>query len=132
MTRYWDSSALLDVLGDSRIEALSKEKDQWTRPHTLAEMYSTLTGSRLGFSYHPADAAAIIREITASMNFVELSPGEIQAALDSDGQKRGVRGGNVHDFLHAVAARKAKVETLLTDNLTDYANLADGFSVTPP
>ena len=56
MRRYWDTSALLDVLEDSRIENLSKEKDQYTRPHTLAEMFSTLTGSRLGFSYQPADA----------------------------------------------------------------------------
>ena len=47
MKRYWDSSALLDVLENDRIEALANETDQWTRPHSLAEMYSTLTGGRI-------------------------------------------------------------------------------------
>ncbi|HEV2391069.1 MAG TPA: PIN domain-containing protein [Verrucomicrobiae bacterium] len=131
MRRYWDSSALLDAFFESRIESLVREPDQWTRPHTLAEMFSALTGGRLGGQFHPADASAIVRELTETMNFVELDAKEVQAALDS-ADKHGVRGGNVHDWMHATAAKKAGAIVLLTDNSTDFQNLADGFAVEAP
>jgi predicted nucleic acid-binding protein len=129
--RYWDSSALVDALEDSRIEALASEEEQFTRSHALAEVFSTITGGRLGYKYHAEDAAALIAELTASMNFVELDPKEVQTALDI-AHKRGVRGGQIHDLLHATAAKKARVEVLLTDNITDFTNLADGLRVAPP
>ena len=131
MIRYWDSSALIDALHDSRIEALALEPDQWTRSHTLSEVFSTLTGGRMGFRYLPDDAAALISEITAGMNFVELDQAEVKAALQA-AQKRGVRGGQVHDWMHARAAAKAKVEELLTDNLSDFQGLEQGFKVVSP
>ena len=62
MKRDWDSSVLLDELEDSRIERRAHEPGQWTRPHTLAEMFSILTGGRLGFQYCPDDATAMIRD----------------------------------------------------------------------
>ena len=131
MKRYWDSSALVDALEDSRIEALALELEQFTRTHTLAEVFSTITGGRLGYKYHPEDAAALIAELTASMNFVELDAKEVQAALEI-AHKRGVRGGQVHDLLHATAAEKAGVEVVLTDNITDFTNLVDGLKIAPP
>ena len=131
MKRYWDASALIDALHDSRIEKKALEPGQWTRPHALAETFATLTGGRLGFRYLPDDAAALIRELTQTMNFVELDAAETLAALDL-AQRLGVRGGRVHDWLHARAARKAEVEELLTDNLSDFAELEDGFISTPP
>jgi hypothetical protein len=73
----------------------------------------------------------LIREISAGMNFVELDAGETLSALEA-AQTRGVRGGRVHDWLHARAAEKAKVAVLLTDNFADFAGLEDGFSVVPP
>jgi hypothetical protein len=94
-------------------------------------MFSTLTGGRLGAQFYPSDAAEIVRELTQGMNFVELSRTEIQAALD-ESEKRGVRGGRVHDWLHARAAKKAGVEQLLTDNFADFAGLEDGFTVAAP
>jgi ribulose kinase len=121
----------LDAFWESRIEKLTQEPDQWTRTHTLSEMFSTLTGGRLGAQFHPADAAAIVQELTASMNFVDLDRQEVQAALD-EADKRGVRRGNVHDWMHARAAKKASVAVLLTDNFTDFQNLADGFTVQVP
>ena len=131
MKRYWDSSALVDALHDSRIEKLAREQDQFTRPHTLAEMFSTLTGGRLGVRYLPDDAAALIKEITGDLNFVSLDASEIQAALDS-ARKHGVRGGNIHDWIHARAAEKAGVQVLLTDNHNDFENLAEGFTIEAP
>ena len=131
MKRYWDSSALIDALHDSRIEKLALEPGQFTRLHALSEAFSTLTGGRLGFQYLPDDAAAMLREITGTMKFVELEPAEILKALD-EAQERGVRGGRVHDWLHARAAKKAGVEQLLTDNFADFAGLEDGFDITAP
>jgi predicted nucleic acid-binding protein len=131
MKRYWDTSALVDALHDSRIESLALEPDQWIRPHTLAEAFSTLTGGRLGFKYLPSDAAAMLRDLTARFNFVELDAPETLAVLAA-AEKRGVRGGRVHDWLHACAAKKAGVTILLTDNLTDFTGLEDGFQIGPP
>ncbi len=131
MKRYWDASALVDGLHDPRVEKRALEADQWTRPHTLSEVFSVLTGGRLGFQYQPDDAAALVKEITRRMRFIELNAAEIQAALD-EAQKRGVRGGRVHDWLHARAAKKAGVAELLTDNLADFHGLEDGFTVIPP
>src|SRR2546426_12361039 len=125
MKRYWDASALVDALHDPRVEQKALESDQWTRAHALAETFSTLTGGRLGFQYLPDDAAALVREITAGMNFIELDAAETMIALEA-AQKRGVRGGRVHDLLHARAAQKAKAAEVPTDNFTDFAGLADG------
>ncbi len=65
------------------------------------------------------------------MNFVELDYKEVLEALD-EAEKRGVRGGNVHDWMHARAAKKAGVSVLLTGNFTDFGNLADSFTVEAP
>lgn len=97
----------------------------------LVEAFSTLTGGRLGFQYLAEDAAALIRELSARMNFVELNSAETLAALDA-AQKKGVRGGRVHDWLHARAAHKAKVTELVTDNFSDFVGLEDGFTIAAP
>ncbi len=127
MKRYWDSSALVDSLYDPQLEGLRKESDQWTRPHSLVEMFSTLTGGRLGFQVPAADAAQLISQAVSSLDVVELDATDVQRGL-AEAQSRGVRGGRVHDWMHAVAARKAKVEVLLTLD-GDFGGLADGFRV---
>ena len=131
MRRYWDASALVEALHDSKIEAAALEADQWTRPHTLAEAFSTLTGGRLGFKYLPEDAAALIEELTRGMNFCELDAKDTLAALEVC-HRFGVRGGRVHDWLHSRAAGKSKVEILLTDNLTDFNGFEAGFTIKAP
>jgi predicted nucleic acid-binding protein len=129
--RYWDTSALVDALHDSKIEAKVLEPDQWTRPQTLSEAFSTLTGGRLGFKYAPDDAAALLKEITARMNFVELDKKQTLAAL-ALAQERGIRGGRIHDWMHASAAARAGVAILVTENHSDFIGLEDGFKVLAP
>lgn len=131
MKRYWDSSALIDALHNPGVAQKALESEQFTRPHALAEMFFTLTGGRLEVQYHPDDAAKLIADLTAGFTFIELSAGEVKAAL-SQARKRGVRGGRVHDWLHAVAAKKSGARQLVTDNLSDFAGLEDGFSVAAP
>jgi predicted nucleic acid-binding protein len=131
MRRYWDASALIDALHDDLVEKKALEPDQWTRSHTLTETFATLTGGRLAFRYSPDDAAALIRELTAEMNFVDLTSVEILEALDG-AQRHGVRGGRVYDWLHACAAQKCKAAELLTDNLSDFSGLAEGVAILTP
>jgi hypothetical protein len=45
MKCYWDASALIDALHDSRVEQKALEPDQWTRAHALSETFATLTGA---------------------------------------------------------------------------------------
>lgn len=72
MRRYWDASAVIDALHDTDVEQKMLEPDQWTRTHTLTEVFSTLTGGRLGFQYLADDAAALIREISTYLRFIDL------------------------------------------------------------
>ena len=131
MKRYWDSSALVDALHDETIRQATRQPEQFTRLHALTEVFSTLTGGRLGFRYLPEEAAAMIRDLVLGFQFVELTAVEVQQAL-MDAGRRGVRGGRVHDWLHARAAAKAGVSELLTDNLDDFAGLEAGFEVRAP
>lgn len=53
---------------------------------------------------------------------IELRIEEMLSALRL-ARKQGVRGGGVYDYMHLVAARKAKVDVLHTINLSDYRPL---------
>ena len=128
MRRYWDTSALVNALHDPRLEAKALESDQWTRPHALSEAFSTLTGGRLGFKYTADDATALLKALTQGMYFVDLDNHETLVALGL-ARKRGVRGGRVHDWMHARAAKKAGAAVLVTDNHSDFAGLEDGFKL---
>ena len=93
----------------------------------MAEIFSTLTGNpnkRLTAD----DAAATIDNLCAHLDFVDLTASEMRAALKVS-QKRGVRGGRVHDFMHAVAAGKSGAATLLTLDRNDFAGLVDSLTI---
>jgi hypothetical protein len=53
---------------------------------------------------------------------VELTGSEVLDALKSARQK-GVRGGRVHDYLHAVAAEKCAAKKILTLDKNGFAGL---------
>ena len=122
MRVYWDSSALVVATMDPKVRQRLLEPDQFTRSHTLAEVFSTLTGGRLGFRVDATDAAAVVSQLGDSLQFVELEVQEIVSALNS-ARDLGVRGGRVHDFLHAVAASKAECQVLKTLNTADFQGL---------
>jgi hypothetical protein len=63
----------------------------------------------------------MISELTASVALVELDGKDTLAAL-SVCQESGVRGGLVHDFLHAAAAEKVGAEGILTLNGRDFVS----------
>jgi hypothetical protein len=69
-----------------------------------------------------------IETTRSDLEFIELSTDDIlQAARDA--QSLGVRGGRIHDLLHAKAALKSGATTLLTLDKNDFNGLVPGLSI---
>ena len=131
MKAYWDSSALVEAVQNLGVRKALRKVSGFTRPHALAEVFSTLTGGRLGYRCQPDDAAKIGRELAADLQFVELGEQETLHALATS-RKHGVRGGQIHDYLHAIAARKAGALTIYTFNTGDFRSLGLPLTIAPP
>ena len=131
MKNYWDSSALVAGVLDRAIRDRLDEEGGVTRMHTFAEFFSTLTGSRLGFRVDSDDAAALVRELSGNLIIMDLNVEEVARALD-EAKAKGVRGGRVHDYLHAAAAVKAGCEVVLTLNDSDFDGLFEELAVEAP
>ena len=131
MTPYWDSSALIEATQNLGARKALRRSGGFTRPHTFAEVFSTLTGGRLGFRCPANEAAKITGELASDLKTVELDGKETLAALTA-AQKHGVRGGQTHDFLHAAAAQKAGAAVLYTLNPGDFQSLRPPISMEPP
>ena len=69
------------------------------------------------------DAAKALDNLSAHLDWVELTPAEVLAAVKR-AKKLGVRGGRVHDLMHAVAADKSGADELLTVDRNDFIGLA--------
>jgi len=89
---YWDSSALVEALHDETLRTRMERPGNLTRTHALAEVFSTLTGGRLGIRYSPAEAAEMIASLAEDLEIVELSMEQTFHALSS-AHKKGFRGG---------------------------------------
>jgi predicted nucleic acid-binding protein len=88
--------------------------------HGLAEVFSTSTGGTMGFRLYPAMVAGLLEDHFApKLTLITLSPGETLRAM-RETEARGVRGGAVFDYLHLVAARKAKAARLYTLNVSTF------------
>ena len=91
--------------------------------HAFLETFSTLTGGKLGVRVDADLAAQLLTEtVLPRVRVVETGITELLAALQL-ARKQGVRGGGVYDYMHLIAARKAKVDTLYTINLSDFRQL---------
>jgi predicted nucleic acid-binding protein len=121
MKAYWDSSALIKALHDPKLRTSLKPGKDGTRPHSLAEVFSTLTKG-LNFHYPPADAAAMIENLAESLDFIELSADEAVLAIKS-ASSQGVRGARIHDLMHAAAARKYHATVIFTLDEAGFSTL---------
>ena len=91
--------------------------------HGVAETFSTLTGGRRSPRLTPALAVEIIEaDYLPDIEITPLTPGEMLRAL-REAETRGVRGGAVYDYLHLVAARKAKAARFYTLNVSPFLAL---------
>jgi predicted nucleic acid-binding protein len=131
MKAYWDSSALVEAVQNLGVRKALRKVSGFTRPHALAEVFSTLTGGRLGYRCQPDDAAKIGRELATDLQFVELGEQETLHALATS-RKHGVWGGQIHDYLHAIAARKAGALTIYTFNTGDFPSLGLPLTIASP
>mgnify|MGYP000143134744 CR=1 FL=1 len=128
---YWDSSALVEALHDETLRARLEQPGNITRTHSLAEVFSTLTGGRLGIRYSPNEASEMLASLSEDLEIVELSTEQTLDALAS-AHKKGVRGGRIHDYLHAVAASHAEAQSLVTLNGKDFKGLIEGLKIVAP
>lgn len=99
--------------------------------HSFAEVFSTLTGGRLGFRYSPDEAAEMIDSLRAELKIVELSTDDTLGAYHA-AEMKGVRGGQIHDYLHAVAAALGGAKTILTLKSKDFKGLVDEINIVTP
>jgi hypothetical protein len=74
------------------------------------------------------EAADTVANLAADFDFIDLTAAEILKAF-KDARKRGVRGGRVHDFLHALAAEKSGATELLTVDENDFQSLVASVKV---
>lgn len=125
MSALLDSSVLIaalirDEAHHHRCLELLLEREHFIYAHALLETFATLTGGRLGNRVDADFASRLLREtIAPQVQIVEMTVGDILDAT-AQARKHGVRGGGIYDYLHLVAARKAKAETLYTLNVSDF------------
>ncbi len=121
MKLYWDSSALVLALHDPVVRSRIKLGQSVTRPHALAEVFSTLTKG-INFRYSPKDAANMVRDLADDLDFIELSSNEALKTINS-ANENGVRGARIHDLMHAAAALKSKAAALVTLDQSGFTAL---------
>ena len=123
MKACWDSSAVIEACHSPVLRARLHRERGLTRTHPLAEIFSTLTGGNLAFRLDADAAARTVTSVAADLDFYDLTAAEVLAAL-KEARKRGVRGGRVHDYFHAVAAQKFGAKKLLTLDKNDFDGLS--------
>jgi predicted nucleic acid-binding protein len=122
MKDYWDSSAVIEACNSPTLRLRLHRERGFTRIHTLAEVFSTLTGGNLAFRLGADEAAKTVANLASDLDFQDLAANDVLKAL-KEARKKGVRGGRIHDYLHAVAAEKSGARKLLTLDRNDFNDL---------
>lgn len=90
------------------------------RSHALSETFSTLTGGRLAVRVPVGEAASLLRRwVAPRLSVTVLETDDLLRAYE-ESSACGVRGGAIYDYLHLVAARKARAPKLYTLNVSDF------------
>jgi predicted nucleic acid-binding protein len=88
--------------------------------HGISEAFSTLTSGRKAFRISAELATSIlVEDYLPGLTVNSLTPTEILKAM-RECERRGVRGGAIFDFLHLVAAKKAKATAFCTLNSSNF------------
>jgi len=128
MKGYWDSSALIQSVKDLALRRQLAADKGFSRRHALAEIFSALSGR----PHHRLDAdqaADIVAALAAELEFVDLSTEEILQATKR-AKSLGIRGGRIHDYLHALAAEKSGATILFTLDKHDFDGLVRQLTIT--
>jgi predicted nucleic acid-binding protein len=125
MISFIDSSVLIAAIVGTEeyhreCDALMDAGNLGMFTHGLAETFSILTGGRRSAKMMADDAASVIeQDYLPIISVTTLTPTETIRAM-RDAQSRGVRGGGIYDYLHLVAARKAKAARIYTLNIRNF------------
>src|SRR5689334_9559257 len=122
MKAYWASSALIQASSDLSLRRRLNTERGYSRIHALAESFSALTGGNLSIRLDADAAARTVENLAQDLDFIEVTAEETLEAF-KQARRRGVRGGRIHDFLHAVAAEKSGAAHLLTVDQNDFESL---------
>jgi predicted nucleic acid-binding protein len=122
MKSYWDTSALIQATFIPELRLRLRRESALSRTHSLAEAFSAFTGGNLTIRVNADEATAIIEDLAADLDFVDLDRSDVLAAMRT-ARAKGIRGGRIHDYLHAVAAEKAGADKLLTVDRNDFNDL---------
>jgi len=131
MKAYWDSSALILALSERSVRERLTRDGGMTRLHSLSEIFSTLTGGRLGIRVEADEATQMIKGLMQNLEIKDLESDETLEAL-SEAKAKGVRGGRVYDYLHAATSMKFGCEKIYTLNLRDFDGLFDSLEIVEP
>ena len=106
-----------------------------TSSHSVAEWISIQTGWGLVYrtprgemvkrNLSPADAATEAQRLFASLTFRDLSGEQTLEAAMMAAARKGMRGRNFQDFLHARTAEVHAAGSIVTLNMRDYALMTD-------
>lgn len=88
--------------------------------HTLAELYAVLTTLPLKPKISPSTAWRLVHDnVETAAKIISLSPSDYSATVKHVSEL-GLSGGMIYDALIVKAAKKSKVERLLTFNSDDF------------
>jgi predicted nucleic acid-binding protein len=109
--------ACLDVL------AAADRRGGCCAAHSLAEIFSVLSGRPGQVRLPPLDAAQVANQVKTRYSVVSLTPPEYLAAIQLAAE-RGQSGGIVYDALLMACARKAKASRIYTLNARHFRLVA--------
>ncbi len=109
--------ACLDVLD------LPSPRDGACAAHTLAEVFSVLSGRPLPLRMSPADAQTIVHHTAARLTVISLTPKEYLSAI-ANLARLGHSGAMIYDALLLACARKAEADRIYTLNLKHFRQIA--------
>jgi hypothetical protein len=90
-----------------------------------------MTGGRLGFRVDGEEVTNLLVELIPHLEVCDLDSGETLQCLQN-AKSGGIRGGRVHDYLHAMAAVKAECERVYTYNVSDFEGLSKELEIMVP
>jgi predicted nucleic acid-binding protein len=91
--------------------------------HSLAELFSMMSGRPRPLRLAPAEAARIVAHTSKRFHFVSLTAAEYVAAIDGVAEL-GHSGGIIYDALIVACARKAKASRIYTLNARHFRLVA--------
>lgn len=125
MSVFIDTSVLVAAMIESEefhssSRAVILQDDAGMFAHGITETFSTLTGGKKTFRLSATVTAELLdAHFIPRLTITTLTPTEMLRAM-REAEARGVRGGAIFDFLHLVAARKAKAARFYTLNISHF------------